>query len=466
MLKAIVPAVVLFAVLALPAKADPTKQQQAWIAEASHGDQDGWFTLTLKGGPAERGFQHGWLLTQEIQRAMGEMAHQWTRDTAMPWDWAVKRAEQMLVPKISPENLAEIDGISAGMAARGVTVSRAELVAYNAWFDLIWYWWPTYRKAHPNFEGDDKLHCSAFVATGSMTKDGKPLLAHNTHFDFTIAADFNLLIDVRPDKGHRFVMQGRPGWIHSGTDFFVTDAGIVGAETTIGGFESFDEKGTAEFDRARRAMQYANSLDDFVKIMKTGNNGGYANSWLLADTKSGEIMRFELGLRQAAVERTKDGYYSGSNIAYEPKLLAFETTSNPFDISTSSVARRERWKKLMELNRGKIDAEIAKGMLGDDYDSFTASTGPSHRTICARGDLDPGTAHSTGFTPFNPGGAFDAKVVDATMAGKLSFWASWGPPCGPDFNAQTFLAQHSQFDALNGDLRDLPHHGWVVFGGK
>ena len=35
---------------------------------------------------------------------------------------------------------------------------------------------------------------------------------------------------------------------------------------------------------------------NYVKIMLDGNNGGYANDWLLGDRKTGEIARFELGL--------------------------------------------------------------------------------------------------------------------------------------------------------------------------
>ena len=44
-------------------------------------------------------------------------------------------------------------------------------------------------------------------------------------------------------------------------------------------------------------MQYANSIDDFARIMEQGNNGGYANTWLVADRKNNEIASLELGLK-------------------------------------------------------------------------------------------------------------------------------------------------------------------------
>jgi hypothetical protein len=56
------------------------------------------------------------------------------------------------------------------------------------------------------------------------------VLAHNTWFGYPIA-DANVILDLKPAKGHRILMQVFPGWIHSGTDFFVTDAGLVGSET-------------------------------------------------------------------------------------------------------------------------------------------------------------------------------------------------------------------------------------------
>jgi len=83
--------------------------------------------------------------------------------------------------------------------------------------------------------------------------------------------------------------------IHSGDDFGLNTAGIVITETTITGFHGFDSDGVPEFVRARKAMQYSASIDDVARIFKEGNNGGYANDWLIADTRKGEIASLELG---------------------------------------------------------------------------------------------------------------------------------------------------------------------------
>ena len=104
-------------------------------------------------------------------------------------------------------------------------------------------------------------------------------------------------------------MDGFPGIITSNDDFGVNDAGLAITETTITQFEGFDPNGKPEFMRSRKAMQYATSIDEYVTIMLDGNNGGYANDWLLADYKTGEVARFENGLKHHKVWRTKDGLF-------------------------------------------------------------------------------------------------------------------------------------------------------------
>ena len=52
-------------------------------------------------------------------------------------------------------------------------------------------------------------------------------------------------------------------------------------------------------------MQYATSIDEYAAIMREGNNGGYANSWLIGDRKTGEIAYLELGLHHTPLTRKR-----------------------------------------------------------------------------------------------------------------------------------------------------------------
>ena len=90
------------------------------------------------------------------------------------------------------------------------------------------------------------------------------------------------MVDLNPTKGNRMLMMGFPGWIWSGTDFFVTSHGFIGTETTIGGFMPY-ENNFPICCRIRQAMQYGKTLDEYVDILLKENSGDYANSWLFAD---------------------------------------------------------------------------------------------------------------------------------------------------------------------------------------
>jgi hypothetical protein len=304
--------------------------------------------------------------------------------------------------------------------------------------------------------------CSSFIATGKMTRDGNVVLGHNTMMSYNDALP-NVVEDIVPAHGHRILWQTEPGWIHSGQDFFITDAGLVGSETTIGEFEGFDTNGVPEFVRMRRATQDAGSIDEWCKIMKEGNNGAYANAWLLGDINSREIARLELGLKQVAFEKKADGYFTGSNVAEDLKLLRFETNSKETDIRTSGVARRVRWKQLMKQHAGRIDLALAKEFEADHFDSYLGKRQPDGRTLCGHHELEREPAGSWPGIPFGCAGTVDAKVVDSTMAKNMSFAARWGSACGLPFDANIYLTAHPQFDWMQDFLKNRPSLPWTQF---
>lgn len=438
-----------------------SSEQKTYLSKANRHDKEGWIYLHIEGSPRERGFQHGYLLANEISEAIRVLSVRWNYQTAMEWKWFVSQAGVIYTPMVEKENMEEIDGIVEGMKVAGKVTSRDEIVALNSYMELIDYWWPTVRDSvHSHSTVHQKESCSSFIATGSMTSDGKIVLAHNTMGGYYEPL-CNVIIDILPDKGHRILMQTFSGFIHSGTDFFITDAGLVGSETTIGDFYPFDADGIPEFSRMRSATQYASSIEEWCEIMKKGNNGGYANAWLLGDIKTNEIARLELGLNFIGYEKKKDGYFVGSNVAEDLKILRFETRRDETDIKQSSVARRVRWKQLMKENSGKINLPLAETFEADHYDTWLEKTIPDQRSLCAHWELDPQYYNS--YIPFSPEGTLDAKAVDAQMAKQMSFAARWGSACGTPFDAASFLEKHPQFEWMNGLLKDRPTRPWTVF---
>lgn len=438
-----------------------TDNQISALGKANRHEKNGWTYLHIEGTPKERGFQHGYLMAAEIKENIRLLRVRWEYQTALEWSYYVQKAGEILSRKVDAENLDEIDGIVEGMQVAGVKSSRDELVGLNGYPELIGSWWPTVKDSmHSHSSERPKESCSSFIANGRMTADGKIVLGHNT-MDLYHNPLCNLILDILPHKGHRILMQSVAGFIHSETDFFITDAGLVGSETTIGEFYPFDPKGTPEFSRMRRATQDASSIEEWCEIMKKDNNGGYANAWLLGDINTNEIARLELGLKYIGFEKKKDGYFIGSNVAENLEILRFETTRDETNIKYSSIARRVRWKQLMKKYEGKINLKLAKAFEADHYDSYLKKENPGGRTLCGHWEIDaqefgPGI-------PYSPEGTLDGKVVDSAMAKEMSFSARWGSACGKAFDGAKFLEEHPQYYWMEGLLPNRPAQPWTTF---
>lgn len=421
-------------------------------------EKNGWIQVRLQGSPADIGFQHGFLLAREIEDAHKAIRLGLTHDSK-DWNFFRNAAERVLWPHIEAEYRAELQGMVDGLHAKGGKLDLWDVVAANAWLEFSPYYvnWHDKQKKQPTPE-----HCSAFVATGSYTKDGKPVIAHNNWTDYVTGTRWNIIFDITPANGHRFIMDGMPGLIHSGDDFGINAAGIMITETTISQFNGFDPNGIPEFVRARKAMQYSASIDDFARIMKEGNNGGYANDWLVADRNTGEIASLELGLKNVNLKRTRDGYFVGSNYPIDPKLAREETDFDLNDMSLSPNARRIRWEQLMAENKGKIDVASAQRFLADHFDWFEKKTVASERTLCGHIEASP-RGSKPWQPPYGTAGAVQNKAADATMAASLTLTAALGHACGTNFKAAAHLKAHPEFAWQRELMRDMDSRPWTTF---
>lgn len=418
---------------------------------------NGWIFVHLQGSPFAIGFQHGYLLTAEIEDAKRAISLSDTHELGHSWSDLRKVAAQILEPHLPDEYKQELHGMAAGLRAHGSHIDYIDLIAMNGFMEFPYY----YDKVESREAKGVPEHCSAFIATGAYTKDGRIVIGHNNWTDYLTASRWNIIFDIVPQSGHHFVMDGMPGLIHSGDDFGINDAGLMITETTIADFHGFDANGVPEFARARRAMQYAGSIDEFANIMKDGNNGGYANTWLVGDRKTNEIARLELGLKNVTLDRTKNGYFVGSNFPINPKLIAEETSFPANDPNTPNQVRHRRWDQLMAAYKGRIDVEAGKKFETDHYDALTKEIDPNERTLC--GHIDKSSRGLKDWQdPYGPAGVAEAKVADSAMAAKLSFIAGMGHPCGVEFHAAEFLKAHPEYAWQRSELEDIKSHPWIV----
>jgi len=201
-------------------------------------------------------------------------------------------------------------------------------------------------------------------------------------------------------------------------------------------------------------------------MLKKENSGDYANSWLIGDTNTNEIMRIELGLAFVNVERKKNGYFIGFNAPYDPRIRNLECVNSGFDdIRRHQGARKVRLDQLMELNKGKLNIEIAKEIIADHYDVYLNKTNLCSRTVCSHYELDDRAFMSQADRPlpYQPRGAVDGCVADSDSCKKMGFYGRWGSSCGTPFDVKLFIKQNAQWKRYAPYLHDRPSQPWTYF---
>ena len=437
-------------------------------------EQKGWLYIYIEGAPFERGKAYGRQIADEFTKIQHMLDFNVYESYGLKWDYLVKRIFKDVNKSFNEDNTylefkKEIEGIVAGVNEAGGKTTFEEMVAWNFYCSLP-YWISTLFPAGSGVgakEGGAPDKCSAFMAVGKdWTKDGGIVCAHNSFAEFIDQQYARCVVQIKPDKGHEIIYQTSPGWIWSGTDFWLSSAGIIGTETTFGGFSSF-KNNTPLFLRARKAMQYSNSLDDNIKYFTDGNSGDYANAWLIGDINTKEIMRLELGLKYVDVKKSKNGYFIGFNAPVDPRIRNLECSNTGFyDTRRHQGARNVRIYELMNKYKGKLDVNIAKKIIADHYDVYVHKINPSSRTVCSHYEMDdrkymsqPGRP-----VPFQPQGAVDGVAVDSKLARKLQFYGRWGSSCGTAFNAKNFFKKHLQWRNFKDYIYDRPSQPWTLLG--
>jgi hypothetical protein len=414
--------------------------------------QAGWIVLHIEGGPYERGCQHGRLLAPEIAAHVRCFAAvQSPKAPAEGWKLTRTLVNSLFLRRYAQEYLVEMKGIADGASAAGARFDNRPLdlldvVALNSWAEIetlndALEATPTgleglrfpQEGARPKPRAKP-MHCSAFAATGPATADGKVVFGHITMFSLYPSNFYNVWLDVKGTRGHRVLMQTYPGGIQSGLDYYLNDAGLLVCETTLAQTR-FDSKGLTVASRIRQALQYADTIDRAVDILKQGNNGLYTNEWLLADVNTNEIALFALGTHQSKLYRSSKnewfgetpGFYWGCNNTKDLEVR-LETIASVGGRPASAVfrpsERDKTWLRLYDRYKGKIDADFGK----------VAFTTPP---LCA--------AHSV-----------DAKFTTTDMARRLETWALFGPPLGRTWKP-TF-AERKRFP----EVRPLVGNPWAV----
>jgi hypothetical protein len=205
-------------------------------------------------------------------------------------------------------------------------------------------------------------------------------------------------------------------------------------ETTISQTR-FDVKGLSLASRIRKAVQYAESIDQAVELLKKDGNGLYTNEWMLADIKTNEIAIFELGTNKSKLYRSSKeewfggtpGFYWGCNNAKDLQVR-LETIASvedkPANLVWKPSDRDRKWLQLYAQHKGKINADFGK------------------------------VAFQT--TPLCSSITIDAKYTTTDLAKQLKSWCLFGPPLGKSW--QPTDDEKQRFP----EIRPLVSNPWAI----
>jgi hypothetical protein len=413
-----------------------------WHGPAFRYEEKGWIFIHIEGKPYQRGFQYGSLAADEIKVFIEKLGVNGSvQDPAGAWNQKRFSADAILLRKYDEEYLTEMKGIADGAAAAGVKifdrpVDLLDIVTVNSAIDLDYIQsalavtpnpltGKTFLSSDDELQVQERLHkCSSFLANNTATADGKIVFGQLFMWGGYTGVHWNVIVDVVPAEGNRLVYQTFPGGIHSGADFYINSAGIMLGETTVQQ-TPYDPEGTPQSNRIRKAAQYANSVDDVVKIMTTKNNGMYTNDWLIGDVKKNEIAILLLGTAKWKLWRSgKKDWYSGAEGFYWSvnnakdldvrKEYVVNADDLPYDYLFRPVNRDIAFWNFYKEKKGAIDQAAAFQILGS--------------------------------SPVNRPHACDGKVTTSEMAEQLVFFAHYGK-----------VTLREQMIGENGRMPDLPN---------
>src|ERR1700677_2448955 len=112
-------AVLLLALTAALISGDP--RVDARMKKASRADErNGWIQVHLEGSPSDMGFQHGYLLSAEIQDTISAISTELKHEDKKDWEFYRKTAREVFWPRVEPQYRDELTGIADGLKARNL----------------------------------------------------------------------------------------------------------------------------------------------------------------------------------------------------------------------------------------------------------------------------------------------------------------------------------------------------------
>ena len=296
-----------------------------WEGPAFRYEDRGWIFVHVEGAPYARGRQFGKLVSDEIAAYIQKLSiRRDAKDPAHGWAALRTLADALMLRRFDPEFLEEMKGIADGAAAAGAEVHGRKVDLARRRHDELRDRprldggrppGDAERRHRPDASSRPRTSSPSPTASTSARRSPRPgpppptaapSSSRSSCGTATPASTSTWSLDVVPEKGHRFVMQTFPGGIHSGTDFYMNDAGILIGETTVAADPVRRRRARRRATASARPSSTRSSIDEVAAILREKNNGMYTNDWTLADVKRDESAILLLGTAQSKLWRSTD----------------------------------------------------------------------------------------------------------------------------------------------------------------
>ena len=459
----------------------------------------GWVYVYVEGEPYDRGYQHGYLLADEIVDTMlrwsnvihnhpklGSLAgdvssSRYEKVSQRWWDFCKSKAVKMYWREYPEEYKEEIKGIADGVNDKGgrlfgKKITFEDILTVNEMYEVMTKFENPGKGIHPlrSFfdslrdilglsEGDvDSLvssflsqpkahHCNGFIATGDATTNGQivasqGLLCGNWWYSYYIAQRWNVILDIKPSDGYRVIMATSPGYIWSDENFYQNSNGIILIDTTTAQ-GLWSERGFSFAVRTRKAAQYSGSIDDAIDHMLYKNDGVWTAVLLFGDTKTGEIAQMDLGLYHSKTWRTKNGFYWSANNIMDPGV---RNEANGPGVKGFIL----RLSNSLFHNTGFYPYYTRQYIPAPRDQKFQELGEKYYGEI----DVDIVKDIMSTYPIFNPA-SVDCKITDSTLVENNGLWAFFGYQNGEEWNIPELKK------TLKGVKDVVPATGWVLMYG-
>ncbi|XP_057558193.1 phospholipase B-like 1 isoform X2 [Hippopotamus amphibius kiboko] len=346
--------------------------------------------------------------------------------------------------------MAQMDGLYAGAMQRATADKTQSMTLFQIQFlnaigdllDVIPSLSPTQNSSLGGFKRWEMGHCSALIKV--LPGYENIFFAHSSWYTYAamlrIYKHWNFNITDEDTRSSRLSFSSYPGLLESLDDFYLLSSGLVMLQTTNSIYNKTLLKHVVPqsllaWQRVRVANMMANGGRQWAKIFSKYNSGTYNNQYMILDLKKVNLNRSldkgtlyiveQIPTYIEYSEQTnvlRRGYWPSYNIPFHEKI--YDWSGYPMlvkklglEFSYDLSARA----KIFRRDQGKvIDMESMKYIMRyNNYKKDPYTKSDPCDTICCREDL-------SSINP-RPGGCYDTKVADMSLASKYTAYAISGP---------------------------------------